>query len=110
MTKEQIEAMTKVLREKLPAILNFHGKAVGFIEDIAAQALAAAESAAWRDMDSAPFKQTVLLCRDGEKLCVTARRIGPVSGWRHAHTSEAICFEPTKWRALPSPPVPTPAR
>jgi hypothetical protein len=60
--------------------------------------------ASWQPIETAPSKQTVILSRLGETLCVTAYRFGPVAGWRHAHSSDAICFEPTHWMPLPEPP------
>lgn len=55
----------------------------------------------WQPITTAPSYKTVLLARRGEKLCVTAYRTSTISGWQHAHSSDAICFEPTHWMPLP---------
>lgn len=42
----------------------------------------------WKTIESAPSKQTVFVGQRGSQLMVTAYRIGPISGWRHAHSSD----------------------
>jgi hypothetical protein len=69
------------------------------------EVLSLARSNGWQDIASAPWKQTVLLGELGTKLTVAAYRIGPVAGWRHAHSSDEICFTPTHWQPLPEPPL-----
>lgn len=59
----------------------------------------------WRPIEQAPFNLRVHLGRRGENLFATAYRLGPVGGWRHAHTSEQVCFEPDVWLPLPAPPT-----
>ena len=58
----------------------------------------------WRLIDTAPFQKTVFVGRIYEKVRVTAYRWAPNSGWKHAHTSEEICFQPTHWLPLPASP------
>jgi hypothetical protein len=70
-----------------------------------AELVSLARSNDWQGIETAPWKQTVLLGKLGTTLVVAAYRMGPAAGWRHAHSSDEICFAPTHWRALPEPPV-----
>ena len=72
------------------------------------EALEAAERAAWQPIETAPSSQMIYLGRRGERFCVTAYRMTPAGGWRHAHTSDQICFDPDVWRPLPAPPEKSP--
>lgn len=58
----------------------------------------------WRPIETAPYQQTVFVGQDCGPLLVTAFRMSPQSGWRHAHSADVICFEPTHWQPLPEPP------
>lgn len=66
-------------------------------------ATAPAEEEGWRTIESAPVRKTALLCREGETMCVAAYRASPVSPWRHAHSEDVVCFDPTHWQPLPAP-------
>jgi hypothetical protein len=62
------------------------------------------EKSAWQPIETAPNNKSVILAREGTRLIVTGRRNGPISGWRHCHSSDPVCFEPTHWRHYPEPP------
>lgn len=59
---------------------------------------------AWQPIETAPHQQTVILGLVGSPLRVTAYRKFNKAVWRHVHSSDYICFEPTHWRELPEPP------
>lgn len=58
----------------------------------------------WIPIILAPMRKTVILGKVGTELIVTAYWPAPKAGWRHANSSDPVCFEPTHFMYLPKPP------
>jgi hypothetical protein len=56
---------------------------------------------AWQPILTAPHGKLVLV---GSADNMVAMAFYHGKAWRHAHSLDPLCFEPTHWMALPEPP------
>lgn len=62
-------------------------------------------SSAWQPIESAPAGDMMLIGAVGSSTVAMSFYNG--RAWRHPHSLDVVCFQPTHWMPLPDPPAET---